>query len=177
MKPLAASFRDSSGHIYSSDGRILRVVTPTGLDYFSRTHGLLRQMVTEGRLVDFSEVNAERLDFEHNIGVVLEHPRLDLLSMPYEWSFSLLKAAARFHILTCWNRASFCQMPRPTMYNLSACAQSSSITYPFGPKAMVSFGRSIGNSASNFSTRSCFELFRHRPQRLVSGKSGRNSAV
>ncbi|MBO9591149.1 bifunctional 2-polyprenyl-6-hydroxyphenol methylase/3-demethylubiquinol 3-O-methyltransferase UbiG [Devosia sp.] len=98
MKPLAASFRDPSGHIYSSDGRILRVVTPTGLDYFSRSHGLLRQMVAEGRLVDFSEVNAEGLDFEDNIGVVLEHPRLDLLSMPYEWSFSLLKAAALFHL-------------------------------------------------------------------------------
>lgn len=60
----------------------------------------MREFADAGRLVDFKELDPANLDFEGGIAAahVLEHPLISHQTMPYEWSFALLKDAAIFHL-------------------------------------------------------------------------------
>jgi ribosomal protein L11 methylase PrmA len=99
--PLAASFRDPSGHVYDIDGRILRTITERAApDYaFVRQSGLLDRLVSRGWCIAATEVEpaAFGLDMAPVVRAV-EHPRLPFVSYPYEWPFALLKAAALHHL-------------------------------------------------------------------------------
>lgn len=95
------SFRDPGGRVFDAGGRILRAVFDAAADNFAPANqsGVLRRLVDEGRLVDFTDVT----DQASALGIrdakaLLEHPRLPFISYPYEWSFSLLKTAALFHL-------------------------------------------------------------------------------
>jgi ribosomal protein L11 methylase PrmA len=70
-------------------------------DSFSQASqsGVLRRLVEQGKLVDFADVTekAPALGLEQ-ARVLLSHPRIPFISYPYEWSFSLHKAAALFHL-------------------------------------------------------------------------------
>ena len=101
---LAASYRDRSGRIVEWNGRIFRSLSPDAL-----TH--VEQMEAKGdldyleahcglwpaKLLDPLDVPAELAAISPS-GQVLEHPKLDFVSYPYEWPFSLLKQAALFHL-------------------------------------------------------------------------------
>ncbi len=93
----AGSFRDPSGHVHVVDQRVLRSVRPAGrADYeFVRDTGLLAELAAEGLVVGAREVDAAELSVEAPDAVyVLEHPRLPVISHPYEWSFHGLRDAA-----------------------------------------------------------------------------------
>lgn len=97
----AGSFRDRSGQVFLKDGRIFRSVSTyaAGDFQFVRDSGLLDDLVRANRLVPFQLVDPRILGEPAESAVhVLEHPRLDHVSHPYEWSFPLLKAAALFHL-------------------------------------------------------------------------------
>ncbi|MDQ8757514.1 class I SAM-dependent methyltransferase [Sphingosinicella sp. LHD-64] len=101
MKFDPGSFRDPSGRILVADGRIFRAVFGAGLDNFegARTAGVYTKAIARGRLVPMEErepglagEGAQRPYY------LLEHPPIDFISYPYEWTFSALKAAALLHL-------------------------------------------------------------------------------
>jgi ribosomal protein L11 methylase PrmA len=97
ISQIEGSFRDPSGHVFDNKGRIFRSVTSVGAANYEATRDVLRDLAAEGQVVEFREVEPS----QHRIDgarYVLEHPHLDCISYPYEWSFSLLKRAALFHL-------------------------------------------------------------------------------
>ncbi|SMF77288.1 class I SAM-dependent methyltransferase [Allosphingosinicella indica] len=95
------SFRDPGGRVFDTPGAILRSIMPSAADGFRQTRdsGFLDRLVGEGRLVPYQDVSAaDRPDGLDGAAHVLEHPRLPFISYPYEWSFSLHRAAALFHL-------------------------------------------------------------------------------
>lgn len=98
---IKGSFRDPSGRVHAHGARILRTVTPAGAPDFEAVlaTGFLERLVDEGRLVPFERVtDPQTLALFDDAALVLEHPLLDYVSHPYEWSFPLLKAAALHHL-------------------------------------------------------------------------------
>jgi ribosomal protein L11 methylase PrmA len=95
-----ASFRDPSGHVHLIDDRVLRTVLEPGRDdyEFVRDTGLPARLVERGWLVGATELPPHEIDaFDDEAGApchVLQHPRLRVISYPYEWSFPALRDAA-----------------------------------------------------------------------------------
>src|SRR5690606_7110310 len=73
---------------------------PAVLDYeAARDTGILQRLVSGGKLVAFHEVDPKEFGPQDGTAAyLLEHPRLSFISHPYEWSFSLLRDAALFHL-------------------------------------------------------------------------------
>jgi ribosomal protein L11 methylase PrmA len=95
------SFRDPGGRVFKAGEAIFRAVLDAAADNFAQASqsGVLRKMVDAGRLVDFVDVTAEATSLGvTDAKVLLSHPRIPFISYPYEWSFSLHKAAALFHL-------------------------------------------------------------------------------
>lgn len=95
------SFRDPGGRVFHAGEAICRAVMDTAADNFLRASqsGVLRRLVDQGKLVDFTDVTdaAAALGIR-DAQILLSHPRIPFISYPYEWSFSLHKAAALFHL-------------------------------------------------------------------------------
>ena len=105
MKIDPGSFRDPSGRILRSGERIFRAVYAHGAPAYeaAKNAGVLARAVDRGRLLPFEEIAVSALPDAGTVpAYLLEHPRLDFVSHPYEWTFSGLKAAALlqldFHI-------------------------------------------------------------------------------
>lgn len=95
------SFRDPRGRVFVKDGRIFRTIMPPArADYeFVRENAVIRGLIDAGKIVGFLEVApAELEDQASNAACVVEHPRIPLISYPYEWTFSALKDAALLHL-------------------------------------------------------------------------------
>jgi len=91
------SFRDPSGRVFHLDHRILRSVMPGAADAYRavRDSGLLKTLVDRKWLLAADEIDPSTLaGVEDGASFVLEHPRVPYISYPYEWSFSLHRAAA-----------------------------------------------------------------------------------
>lgn len=98
---ISGSFRDPAGHVYEADGSIFRVVAPVAArDYeAARDARIFADLVKAKKLVGLKEIAPDRLGTEHGpAAYLLEHARLPYISYPYEWSFSLLRDAALFHL-------------------------------------------------------------------------------
>ena len=100
-----ASFRDPAGRVYRSGERILRTVSPDIAAEFEqlRASGLIDELVERGWLIssdsaDPGELEALADGLGGSVHAVIEHPRLPVISYPYEWGFSQLKAAALLHL-------------------------------------------------------------------------------
>jgi ribosomal protein L11 methylase PrmA len=97
-----ASFRDPSGHVYVSGGRVLRTVSRSAAPAyeFVRDRGLLRRWIERGWVVDTREAPLSALGAlaADAPAYVLEHARVPFVSYPYEWSFAALKCAALLHL-------------------------------------------------------------------------------
>lgn len=104
-----ASFRDPAGFVFDADVRgvrlqpdrdvIRRAVTEYGLPHYQevRATGLIDRLIADGALLPETRVGTS-LDGHPDVRLVLEHPRLPLVSYPYEWPFAALKAAALLHL-------------------------------------------------------------------------------
>jgi len=95
----AGSFRDPSGCVFSKDGNIYRSIFEPGVTDFeaAREAGVYEKLIEKGLLVSYKEVK----DFNRGpSGTVyyLSHPRLPMVSYPWEWPFSMLKDAALLHL-------------------------------------------------------------------------------
>lgn len=91
LSPDPGSFRDPASRVYLEDDHVVRVLDQRGLEawralsvsrFFSRA-------VDEGQVVASTEIEG----FEEGPGA-LRHPRLPVITYPYEWTFSMLKDAA-----------------------------------------------------------------------------------
>ncbi len=108
---VAGSFRDPSGRVYDDGGRILRSVTASAAaDFeFVRSSGFYDALVAQQRAIGAQVVDEDgsfALETEFDpaerhmaaLHCILEHPRLPIISYPYEWCFPALKAAALHHL-------------------------------------------------------------------------------
>ncbi len=101
VSPDPASFRDPSGYILRMDGRIFRTVTEyAAVDFeFVRSSGLYESLVTGGQAIAAEIVDDSlRQQVDPGARYLLEHPKLPIISYPFEWSFPQLKAAALLHL-------------------------------------------------------------------------------
>ena len=101
VRPDPGSFRDPSGQIFQLDGRIYRTVTDHAVEDFDfvQASGFHQRMVAAGKVIAADPVDDEthrRISPEARH--VVEHPKLPIVSYPYEWTFSQLKAAALLHL-------------------------------------------------------------------------------
>ena len=95
------SFRDPSGRIYLCNERIFRTVMPCAAKNFEfvEATGIIKRLEKDGFIIESKNVDPSILGEEaKGARYVLEHPRLPFISYPYEWSFSMLKAASLRHI-------------------------------------------------------------------------------
>ena len=90
------SFRDPASHIVVDGERVLRILDDRGLQGWNalkatKFHDVA---VADGRLIHSTQVSFEGAP-------ALEHPKLDFVSYPYEWTFTMLKDAAllQLHLL------------------------------------------------------------------------------
>lgn len=101
LEPDAGSFRDPASRVYLCGDRVVRAVdaaTHETLAELSQS-GLLKQLVTEGLLIATRPLEPGSLvpleeDLRAGRRHLYEHPRLPLLSWPYEWTVSMLADAA-----------------------------------------------------------------------------------
>lgn len=101
-----ASFRDPSGYVFSDGTRILRSVGPAARAEYEAASacGLLQAAGERGLLIASEPVapGSVALDAVGARGeaaqYLLEHPRLPLVTYPYEWTFSQLQDSALAHL-------------------------------------------------------------------------------
>lgn len=96
------SFRDRSGRVFLRNGRVCRALDATAADEWRHAErtAFVRRFMEEGRIVRTSE-SGERpppVGDESPWQLVLEHERIPFVSYPYEWSFNMLRDAARLHL-------------------------------------------------------------------------------
>ncbi|WP_193370459.1 class I SAM-dependent methyltransferase [Pelagibius marinus] len=98
------SFRDPAGHVVRQGDRVFRVVAPERAEetravleapFFKRRTGtsIVPTWIASAR--DRVSVTS---GIEGNFPLVLEHERIEVVSYPFEWPFSLLKRAAELHL-------------------------------------------------------------------------------
>ena len=90
-----ASFRDPSGFVFRRDGALYRQVQAPGADDWQAflSTGLYARLVADRLIVEHHDQAPELAALPGSVAVI--RPRLvDVISYPYEWSFSQLKEAA-----------------------------------------------------------------------------------
>ena len=99
MSANSGSFRDPSGHVFSKKGCIYRSIFTPGVKDFeaARDAGIYDKLIESGLLLPHEEVDIGDLTPEGTI-YCLTHPRLPMISYPWEWPFSMLKEAALLHL-------------------------------------------------------------------------------
>jgi ribosomal protein L11 methylase PrmA len=90
--PDPGSFRDPASRVVSDGARVVRLLSDRGLTAWEalRTSVFYHAAVADGRLIETLDLDAAP---EGAAGAV-EHPRLPLITYPYEWTFTMLKDAA-----------------------------------------------------------------------------------
>lgn len=95
------SFRDPGGRIFVLDDRVYRTVNPPAVEDFDyvESTGLIDSLVSKEWMLETRQVVPDALgERAQGARYVLEHPKLPLVSYPYEWPFPALKAAALLHL-------------------------------------------------------------------------------
>ncbi|MBX5043616.1 class I SAM-dependent methyltransferase [Rhizobium lentis] len=94
LSRVSGSFRDPSGHVYEGDEHVYRTVEASAVaDYeAARDAGIFSSPM----IVSTSESTAPSPS--KTAAYLLEHPKIPLISYPYEWAFSMLKEAALLHL-------------------------------------------------------------------------------
>lgn len=95
------SYRDPSGRVLADGERILRAVFEPGRKAFEAAMdaGIMERAVERSLLLPYRQLDLSSLPaMDRTASYLLEHPRLNFVSYPYEWSFSGLKAAALLHL-------------------------------------------------------------------------------
>ncbi|MGD8384155.1 MAG: hypothetical protein PVF89_01990 [Lysobacterales bacterium] len=96
----AGSFRDRDGRVYHFEGRVFRGLSEPALAAFRdlQAKPFYQRLSAAGKLVGSREVAAKDnplpADVTGRWAGFLEHDRIGVISYPYEWTFSMLKAAA-----------------------------------------------------------------------------------
>jgi ribosomal protein L11 methylase PrmA len=89
--PDPGSFRDPASRVVIDGDKVVRLLDERGLEGWRALSAteFFRSAVADGRLIESVEVDAP-----DGSAAALAHPRLDFISYPYEWTFSMLRDAA-----------------------------------------------------------------------------------
>jgi hypothetical protein len=89
--PDPGSFRDPASRVVIDGDKVVRLLDERGLEGWRALSAteFFRTAVADGRLIESVEV-----DPPEGSAAALAHPRLDFISYPYEWTFSMLRDAA-----------------------------------------------------------------------------------
>ena len=101
----AGSFRDPQGQVVEFGASVFRALHAPSAPFPDTwaDGGPLASLVSAGKLwpgrpVSVDAIPAPLRDFLPNAVGFLEHPRIPLITYPYEWPFALLKSAALLHL-------------------------------------------------------------------------------
>lgn len=96
MEPLASSFRDPSGFVFSHAGSVYRQINQSYAQTYDAfmASGLYTRLVERKLLVAHDESEDTSLGSDTNRYKVIRPQQIPFISYPYEWSFSALKQAA-----------------------------------------------------------------------------------
>lgn len=103
----AGSFRDPSAYIFEEDGRIIRAIMPAAADRFAQMYdaGILAKLAEKGLMIATTRIPADAAQLKRFRGArddmaaaLYAHPKVPMITYPYEWSFSQLKDAALAHL-------------------------------------------------------------------------------
>jgi hypothetical protein len=94
------SFRDPSGYVHHVEDRVYRTVTPHGQAAYAavRESGALKALQERSLVIGADEVCGIEIPGASPDDIVLEHPRVPIISYPFEWPFGALKDAALLHL-------------------------------------------------------------------------------
>src|SRR5262245_42196080 len=94
-----SSFRDPAGRLFRHNGFVYRTCSDEGLKALQRAveSGLIDRLVGDGLLVPTTIVDSRKEGLPpEEVGLtVARQPELPLVTYAYEWSFSMLRDAAR----------------------------------------------------------------------------------
>ena len=95
----SASFRDPNGAVIIRGIDIYRSIFPSGLaDFKSATENGIFELLIEKKLL-IDHVETEPDDYlPHDTVVSIKHPKIPVITYPWEWPFSMLKDAALLHL-------------------------------------------------------------------------------
>jgi ribosomal protein L11 methylase PrmA len=95
----SGSFRDPAGQVFTKNGEVFRsIFTPGVKDYeAAKEAGVHDMLIDAGMLISHKEVNPDAHTVQEAV-YCLNHPRIPMITYPWEWSFSMLKDAARLHL-------------------------------------------------------------------------------
>jgi len=90
-----ASFRDPANQVFYADGQVLRGLRGQAVADWQALAAtrFFSQLVAEGKLC-----STEPVADDHGYELTLRHERVPFVSYPYEWTFSMLRDAARLHL-------------------------------------------------------------------------------
>jgi ribosomal protein L11 methylase PrmA len=101
------SFRDPSGYIFQNDDKIIRAVMPIADADFKSVYdsGIIQEMSEAGLMISCDRLDADQDMLNQYRGArneaaasLYEHPKVPMITYPYEWVFSQLKDAALAHL-------------------------------------------------------------------------------
>ena len=95
MQSHPASYRDTSGFVFSHKGNIYRHINPVYESHYIQLmqSGLYDELVKKGKLIAHSEIT-DLEKFDRTDGKILLPQQIPFISYPYEWSFNMWKDAA-----------------------------------------------------------------------------------
>jgi ribosomal protein L11 methylase PrmA len=122
------SFRDPGGHVFQLGDRVVRAIYSAGMANYRSVEetGVLSELVEQGFLIPAREVSPQEIDYARLASprgdvpcAAIEHPRIPLITYPYEWTFSQLKDAAVAHLdLQIFALDRNCVLTDATPYNM-----------------------------------------------------------
>jgi SAM-dependent methyltransferase len=98
------SFRDRDGRVYHFQDRVFRGLSEAALESFRQLRDMpfYIKLADAGRVIGTREIAADENPLPGEIinqwAGFLEHEPVPVISYPYEWTFSMLKAAARLQL-------------------------------------------------------------------------------
>ena len=100
----AGSFRDRDGRVYHFENRVFRGLSEPALETYRKLQEkpFYKKLVETGKVIGTREIGAEENplpdDLKAQWAGFLEHNPVPVISYPYEWTFSMLKAAASLQL-------------------------------------------------------------------------------
>jgi hypothetical protein len=91
------SFRDPQSRVFYDDERVYRALSEQSLNDYQRLSGLefFQGLLQSGQVIDSKLVDPQSVRMpDGQWAGLLEHKRIPVITYPYEWSFSMLKATA-----------------------------------------------------------------------------------
>ncbi len=93
-----SSFRDPSGRVFYQNGEVFRELSEESWPFFEELfeNGTIKELVKNGQLVESTSLADSPQEFMQTSAskTVIWHKKIDWVTYPYEWPFSMLKKAA-----------------------------------------------------------------------------------